>query len=429
MPLFTRTVPILLLLCLGFTAGWWLRGVNLQSPAAANGPTFENGWAHEDAPALRYSPHENRPDALPDKPQATQRAALPALDIKPAPTPPEPTAVTEPVNVAQEFRALLQAQSFDAAMNLYAATERRSSAEALELKSQVKAVLETHLRDGNGRAFTGLVDAFLSRYYDDIDILLLLARYHLASDYAAEAARTFQLAFTYAFSQAEQRQVNHAFHSFVADTDALLANQNRWSQLISFYENLELLDLTQPQFQLRQAELYIAHGEPLYGHQLLQRLAGVPSVAAQATALMEDASASPTPSRDSEPRDAVALETVGSHYHLPLQLNGTAPVRLIIDTGATTTTLSKTAFEAIRDHSGFTELGPQMFNTASGVAKGMVYRAEQVQLGHQLLSDIHIAVLDFGMPPEVDGLLGMNVLRHFRFQVDQDERMLYLRQR
>src|SRR5690606_17413549 len=96
--------------------------------------------------------------------------------------------------------------------------------------------------------------------------------------------------------------------------------------------------------------------------------------------------------------DSVALGSLGSHYHLPLRLNDTLTVRLVIDTGASVTTLSRRKFDAIRQNSNFVELGPQVFNTAGGVSKGQMYRVETLQLGRQMLSNVHIAVLDFNMP-------------------------------
>jgi hypothetical protein len=46
-----------------------------------------------------------------------------------------------------------------------------------------------------------------------------------------------------------------------------------------------------------------------------------------------------------------------------------------------------------------------------------------------MLNDAQIAVLDFKMPEGVDGLLGMNVLEHFRFHIDQEKQLLYLADR
>lgn len=435
MGFFPRSFSVLLLLALGFGAGWGLRGFMPQADTRAGFPTQIPVQPPAASMAAGTDTLETDPQLSSSPPKAPQpatenfhegRQELSAEDAG--------NHLREELGekLSKEFRALLQAQSFDAAMNLYSDIERRSSRDAAELKELALAYLESCLDRGDGSALTGLVDAWLGRYYGDIEVLVLLARYQRISGYSAEAARTFQLAFTYAFTSADKQKVDLAFESFVGATDEHLAGQQSWRRLISFYETLGVLDLTRPHYQLRLAELYMAHGEPDFGRDLLTRLAGVPSVSAAATNLLHASRAepkSPTVGQSSGAVDAIPLRVVGSHYALPLALNSAEDIHLIIDTGATTTTLSRKSFDALSRHGAFTELGPRMFNTAGGVTKGTLYRVASFQLGDQLLSDVDIAVLDFDMPVGVDGLLGMNVLRHFRFRVDQDEQRLYLRPR
>lgn len=414
---FSRVLAGTLLVGFGFSTGWWLRGLNEPRPPVAPPPA---------APAA-VQPHVQAPAAVAARPAPAAPPVEPPALATAEPAPEAPPAQPEET-ITERFRSLLNTRAFEAAMNLYVEVQHRDTAKAAELKSLVMSYLQRYLKETNGVALTGLVDAFLSRYYDDLDVLLLLARHQLQSDYLAEAAHTFQLAFTYAYNGAEQQQVQRAFQSFVQQVDQLLGGQGRWRDLISFYETLELLDLIQPEFQLRLAELYLARGEPEYGRNLLRRLTTNPAVATRAEAMLAGVRPQARP-QPTTAQDTVALGLIGSHYHLPLRLNNAADVELIIDTGATTTTLSRRAFESLVSTSGFVKLGPQVFNTANGVAKGTMYRVDRVQLGNQTLSDVHIAVLDFNTPAGIDGLLGMNILRNFRFQVDQDEQRLYLRPR
>ena len=67
-----------------------------------------------------------------------------------------------------------------------------------------------------------------------------------------------------------------------------------------------------------------------------------------------------------------------------------------------------------------------MFRTAGGVAQGTVYSVPELTLGTYQLTDTQIAVLDFELKPGVDGLLGMNILGQFRFQIDQENASLLL---
>lgn len=57
---------------------------------------------------------------------------------------------------------------------------------------------------------------------------------------------------------------------------------------------------------------------------------------------------------------------------------------------------------------------------------GTVYSVPELQLGPYRLEDTQVAVIDFETAPEIDGLLGMNILRQFRFQIDQENSELQL---
>jgi len=57
---------------------------------------------------------------------------------------------------------------------------------------------------------------------------------------------------------------------------------------------------------------------------------------------------------------------------------------------------------------------------------GTVYAFPELRLGPYLLQDTQVAVLDFETRPEIDGLLGMNILGQFRFQIDQENTQLRL---
>jgi clan AA aspartic protease (TIGR02281 family) len=109
-------------------------------------------------------------------------------------------------------------------------------------------------------------------------------------------------------------------------------------------------------------------------------------------------------------------------------MNRDDQLNLIIDTGASMTTLTSESFARI-NHAGFRYIGSRLFNTANGLTQGKVYRVESISLGEISIENLEIAVLDYGSAEGVDGLLGMNVLRNFRFEIDQDKELLYLRPR
>ncbi|WP_111640464.1 retropepsin-like aspartic protease [Marinimicrobium alkaliphilum] len=407
-----------LLLAIGLGLGWWLRGVWAPPEVPATEENTTEGYS-----AIFQPPVERVPAPAREALQPSTDNGTPSV----APVQPADTAVPDP---ATQLREYLSQRAFGAAVGLYQAVDRQDRATAGQLRAIILDYLESYLREGDDDALTALAEAFLSVHYDDIDVLLLLARHQQASDYWAEAARTFQLVYAYSATQPGRRDtVNQAFEQFVRSVDDVLAGDGRWQSLMRFYETLNQLGLQRDRERLRLAELHLNYGDALYGQSLLEELAHHPTLGARATALLNNTTPPPVTERRSAPVGSVPLEALGSHYHLPLTLQGRQEVRLVVDTGASLTTLTQSAFDRLSGDVRFVELGPQLFNTASGTSRGMVYQVDSLQIGTHRLTDIHIAVLDFATPDHIDGLLGMNILSQFRFEVDQDNEVLLLQPR
>ncbi|NOR19794.1 MAG: hypothetical protein GQ538_06860, partial [Xanthomonadales bacterium] len=125
------------------------------------------------------------------------------------------------------------------------------------------------------------------------------------------------------------------------------------------------------------------------------------------------------------PQHEIPLTRRGNHYLVSAAINGVSQLALVIDTGAPITTLSKESFSQI-ESAGFRYLGTQLFNTPNGMTQGDIYHVDAIQLGEIKIPDLEIAVLDFEPSDGLDGLLGMNVLRNYQFEIDQDKEFLYL---
>lgn len=224
-PGFSNLLYATLFLSIGLGAGWWLRGAPEPAPlpsAPANSESRDHSMAA--APDQKPTPEWHQQAAPPPK---RRYAESHSDQLEPA-APTDSGAALEDVDLEKEFRALLAAQAFTAAMDLYQEVERGRGDFASQLKGLVLEQLEHYLRIGDAGALTALVDAFLSVYYDDIDVLLVLARYQRESGYIFEAARSFQLAFAYSQAQAAERhQVGSALRSFVKDVDLSLAGQSQ----------------------------------------------------------------------------------------------------------------------------------------------------------------------------------------------------------
>ncbi|KAF7787564.1 hypothetical protein PRUB_a4676 [Pseudoalteromonas rubra] len=120
----------------------------------------------------------------------------------------------------------------------------------------------------------------------------------------------------------------------------------------------------------------------------------------------------------------VPLRRLGSHFVLEAQLAGTT-IELMIDTGASVTSLTQQQFATLIQAVDY--LDTRTVSTANGLANVEFYQSEQMQIGDQVRGPIQFAVMnEMRAGP---GLLGMNFLRHFDFDIDQRNAVLILRPR
>ena len=397
-----RYLTAIALLGFGLAGGWYLRGL-IDDPrdAAPVAPVSSGDWgvSMENPVAVRMPPVSLAPAVVPDEAR-------------------EPTV---------SFRSALDSGAYGEVINLYEREvddERRRA----NLKRELVQHLAAHGQDCGDGTFMELAAAWLDAYYADIDVLLLLADNQRYCGSPEEAARTLQLANTYSTTPGEREAVDIAVARLAETTDKYLAAQSAWIELLGFYEFLDLIELASDQTQLRRASLYELVGESQRAREILLALSDADDGRDQEwTAALEQqlANIKPTTLVPDQPLHAIALQRRGDHFLVPAAINGADELALIIDTGASITTLSQDSFRAL-DRSGFQFIGTRLFNTPNGRTRGDIYRASSLQLGEHDVSGLEIAVLDFETSGGFDGLLGMNVLRNYRFEIEQERGLLYL---
>lgn len=274
--------------------------------------------------------------------------------------------------------------------------------------------------------FITFTDIFLSDFYSDLDVLLTRVNFNERMEYYTEALDLYQLAFSYAHDSESTRQVKEDFNRFISDVDTRLASQQRWSELINLYLHAEVVEVSSDVNRFRLAEIYVAAEDVSRALVLLRSLSSSHLVAEKSERLLK--------SLDEDGPHQIASETGirriplnkrGDHYLVPIVVDQQELV-LVLDTGASMTTLTQNKFDEISHWLDVEMRGVKMFNTANGISRGTIYRVGELEIGAFSLNSIEIAVLDFDMPPGVNGLLGMNTLRNFKFEIDQDSAELLL---
>ena len=123
---------------------------------------------------------------------------------------------------------------------------------------------------------------------------------------------------------------------------------------------------------------------------------------------------------------AVPLERIGSLFVVTVHVNGTRPAKMIVDTGASHTILS---FAVARDLSLWAQhrSASMTMHTAGGAVQAEVLPITLIQIGEAEVRDVDVVIHDLPeVPPGIEGLLGLNVLRHFTVTLDSVRHRLLL---
>ena len=332
------------------------------------------------------------------------------------------------------FKKQLTAHNYVAAIDIYQVSLDANDTGDLGLKPLLMEHIEMLISSSSQGQFTELTELYLSVFYDDIDVLLSLAKFNRSTGFLAEAAAILHLVKSYAYTNRDKITVEATIDDFISQVHTDLVSADDLFGLANIYQQMHRLNLLRPMHRLRQAQISIQTGSMASAREILADLIQEPSVSAEAEQIMLNHQQELSLGKGNKMAmkngysDQIALARRGNQYLADLEIQDTK-VALLIDTGASMTTLSQQAFQALSNNHTFDLLGQRIFNTANGIAKGNIYQVDSLTLGRFTLAGIQIAVLDFSMPDGVDGLLGMNILANFRFHIDQKTQMLYLADR
>lgn len=331
------------------------------------------------------------------------------------------------------FKQLLSEREYYAAVSLYGDVDRDPRRNLSLLRQHLLSHMQGLIEGPRQDDFAELAGLFLSEYYDDVDVLLIFAQFNHRAGAFMEAASGYQLALSYAYSEAQLLAAGQAFEKFMTASDDYYRAKEAWFSLINLYSHVDSLGMLSPEHRLRQALAMVYSGDTISGRRELAELSEDRVVGARAreqlAVLNGDNGRGDLPVVTTDPwadASTIALQRAGNQYLVNLSVDRNESALLLIDTGASMTTLSRNAFEGLSARRDAVELGRRLFQTANGVTTGTVYAMPRLGLGPFAMENVQIAVLEFDMGDGVDGLLGMNVLGQFRFQIDQRKSQLIL---
>jgi predicted aspartyl protease len=141
------------------------------------------------------------------------------------------------------------------------------------------------------------------------------------------------------------------------------------------------------------------------------------------TSLPISLDAAPSPSGASgRSTITVPVEMNGSWIIVPATFNGAVKASLQLDTGASSTLVSR----RIANSLALSPLGARRAVTVSGTITLSVARVGSLNIGGAEIRDLVVAIHDFSPDPRVEGLLGLDFLKHFHVSLDARRKLLIL---
>lgn len=291
--------------------------------------------------------------------------------------------------------------------------------------------LELWLASGQYAVARDVIQRHLQQSPQDVEFLLLEARLiDLTADIAEVLAHYYGM-LDLPLNDAQLLKVQQRIKSLTSDNVSKLKGINAWDILATFLEPLWQYDPTNKEVILVLAEAYARlESESLMEYVLASLLPDDPD-AIRIRSMFQQSAAPQNPTTQPERPEqirqrGIALARRGDHFLVDSQMGGKA-MRLMIDTGASTTVLTSEAFARLPGASFSEFVGNYQVNTAGGLVTAPIYRVQQLSIAEFRVNKIAVVVLPMEAFNEADGLLGMNFLREFDFWIDQKQAQLYLR--
>ena len=362
-------------------------------------------------------------------------AATPVVSVPAAPSgqPAPVRQVSDDVLAPDdEIQQLLSAQDYEGAVGFYEMLQHQADETAVQrarqqLLGHARDLLETR----QYRKAEALLQRMLVASWRDVEARILLAELaHRRGEVTAAVEQLYE-ARGHAWDQETLARLLQRIRGMVNEQVALLQKNASQAGLLELYQRLTQLEPDHAPYFIGLAGAQLELGDVDAARASLELVAQDPDYGVQATSMLANLQQLPD-ERYEEAAAVPAAEVAG----IPLQRRGThflvgarpgrgGSLNLLIDTGASMTIVTPAALQSHGIH--YTDTGRTgIFSTANGRVSAPVYRIGKLAVGDWEVRQLEIGVLDLGNRTDIDGLLGMNFLRHFQFFIDQNRSSLRL---
>ncbi|WP_414830961.1 TIGR02281 family clan AA aspartic protease [Alteromonas sp. H39] len=290
------------------------------------------------------------------------------------------------------------------------------------------AALQTLLEKGHFRELESRLQQALRVSPDNIDLLLLEGQLMVRTRPLSEAVIHLYSLRDLPLSQSQREALRQRINELVSTAVNQLKAAEDWDLLAQLLEPLFQIMPAHRPYILQLAEAYARQNKPTLMEDVLasltpndpqaNRIRGLlPSANIEVPGISED-TASIEPDISNQQGITIQLEADGSHFIARVSF-ADQPARLMLDTGATTTAITRELYDRLRVRQRLVFVGNFEVNTAAGRVSAAMVQVPVVTFGPLRFTDLSVLVLPDGVMQNADGLLGMNMMQNMDFRLNQ----------
>jgi len=332
------------------------------------------------------------------------------------------STIEEQSDTIKQFEQSLQSDSVEA-VALYQQEVRSGSRLTERMRSRMIARIIRFIRLNQHDDAQDLLSAYLTSNAYDAEVLLLQAQlYNIVGQYLEALANAYD-AKIYSAPGVDVAMIERLINEILEEYEEQLIEKKEWPRLVSLYNLVIAKDLGErqaayyyklahAQFKLGDYYVALASLSQIIGHPLLGRKAQYFERTIEK--FIEGDGVVAIGVRHSDPHKFLVTATI----------NGDIEAELLVDTGASLSVLRE-KFVAERGLSTEDEK-PLTLTTVSDTLEARTIALESFGIDEVSFADMPVGVTE--MPEEFlpDGLLGMDFLSQFEFNLDQENLVLYL---
>ena len=343
----------------------------------------------------------------------------------PTQTPPAITTTAVPAQTQQPSAELFspyyqqaiqqfKQQQFSDAVASYQQLQTAQPLQAEQLYFQWRNSVESWLNDAQLTTAERFLHAFLSSYPYNVNMLQLDAE-RLVKNQQPNQAIVALLAIKPLANESQLVAINMRLTQLTIAQLKALYERQAWQTITE--QTLAWLDYDNenPRFLFALADAYYQLNDLASAQSSLDRLPMEHPLQSQAAALQAKIN------NAINGLDNIPLEQRGAHYLIDITINNDVNAQLMIDTGASFTVLPKQLLESLYPQPKY--INNITVNTANGQVSAERYQIDSIKVGQQIMHDFDILVIN---NHSGYGLLGMNFLQHFKFNINQLDNQLEL---